>query len=95
MKVDKNCPECKGEGLVGTYYNAIDDNDVETCVCVQYESLIFNSTNKKYVKNEHNGVVEYTPLESEAVIFYEEEDAESTLMMLNDIYPDCFTLLVK
>lgn len=92
MKADKTCQECKGEGLVGTYNHGIDDNDIEPCDCVRFESRIFNSTTKQFVLNERNGVVEYTPLETEAVIFYE-EDAESTLVMLNDIYEDCFTLI--
>lgn len=34
---DKDCLICKGSGLTGTYYIAIDDNDVEPCECTYSE----------------------------------------------------------
>jgi hypothetical protein len=38
MKADPNCKICHGNGLVGTYFYAIDDNDLEPCTCVQEDS---------------------------------------------------------
>jgi hypothetical protein len=38
---DPNCLICKGTGKIGSYYHAIDDNDIEPCEC------IFNEEGKK------------------------------------------------
>jgi hypothetical protein len=34
-KSNPKCDTCKGTGVIGTYFHAIDDNDLEPCVCVQ------------------------------------------------------------
>lgn len=49
----------------------------------------------KWLKQEGGGQVEHTTDESERLVFWDETDAEATLVYLNDTFPDCYVLTVE
>lgn len=55
--------------------------------------IIKNITKDLWVKEENNGRIKHTEDENKAMLFYDEEDAESLLEYLNSFFPDFYTLL--
>lgn len=60
-----------------------------------YQAYIKNITTGEWLKDEKKGKVTHTKNENEMLVFYEEEDAESTLEYLNDAFSDAYVLLVE
>jgi hypothetical protein len=59
----------------------------------KYQACIFNINRNLWVENEFNGEVDYTDNEKERLIFYNKEDADATIDLVNDVQSDCFMLL--
>lgn len=93
----KDCIICHGNGLVGTYYHAIDENDVEPCECVYEESniLLFNSTQQKYVSRIEEEVVFLTSSDVKAVVFSDDKTAQLLIDKLNQDSNDQFTMVLQ
>jgi hypothetical protein len=60
----------------------------------RYQAAILNVDKNKWIRDEEHGIVKYAKNESDRIIFYEEEDAESTVDLLNENESDCFTLVI-
>ena len=74
-------------------HNIIDEalgQDAEPGFCAS----IKNITQNTFVTEEMNGSVWYGPME-DRLLFYDEAEAEAVLELLNDIYADCFSLIVE
>lgn len=93
----KDCHICHGKGLVVTYHEAIDDNDVEPCECVYDESTIFlfNSTQQKYVSRIVEEVAFLTTSDKEAMTCPDDNTAQLLIDKLNDASKDQFTFVMK
>ncbi len=75
--------------------NIIDENfgqEVEPGFCASIKNITQNS----FVVEEINGSVWYGPME-DRLLFYDEAEAEAeaVLELLNDVYADCFSLIVE
>ncbi|QST02695.1 hypothetical protein IMZ31_19290 (plasmid) [Pontibacillus sp. ALD_SL1] len=60
-----------------------------------YQAYIKNIDQDTWLKEEENGEVKHTKNEEEMLVFYDDEDAESTLEYLNDSFSDSYVLLIE
>lgn len=55
--------------------------------------IIKNISKGTFISDETNGKVKHTRKEINAVVFFDEMEAETVLEFLNDTYSDCYTLI--
>jgi hypothetical protein len=60
-----------------------------------YQAYIKNITTNEWIKTEEDGAVTFTNDENDKLAFYDESDAESTLVYLNDTQADAYVLFLE
>jgi hypothetical protein len=61
----------------------------------EYQAYIKNITTNEWIKTEEDGAVTFTNDENDKLAFYDESDAESTLVYLNDTQADAYVLFLE
>ena len=62
---------------------------------MEYQASIKNITRGTYLRSENHGEIRYTKDADKRLIFYDKDDAEDILAMIEDCSSDCYTLCLE